>query len=356
MEPENIISPDTSMQQPAPVRRKSPLRMAMIAIAVIAVIAVIPFFAHTARGTAIVIVTNDPESSLDSLSQAEGELFCKLVKTTMSMLGTDPADRAGAYMVEEGETPIGVARKIRNRQQISILFTFNNIRTKDEFIESACRKFMFGVNGKEQLKHDLSDSTFCAAYGKTPETIISIFLPDSYQFYYTVDEEDFIKRLAGYYEKFWNDERKSKAAALGLTPDQVSIIASIVEEETAKKNERGKVARLYMNRFKKGMKLQADPTVKFAIGDFSIRRITNKMLRTESPYNTYLNEGLPPGPIRIPEKSTIDAVLDAPQHNYLYMCAKEDFSGYHNFTSSYAEHMANAAKYQAELNKRNIKS
>jgi UPF0755 protein len=131
-------------------------------------------------------------------------------------------------------------------------------------------------------------------------------------------------------------------------------VASIVEEETAKSDERPKVARLYLNRLAKGMKLQADPTVKFAVGDFSLQRITGKHIATDSPYNTYRVNGLPPGPIRIVDRRTVDDVLNAPQHGYIYMCAKEDFSGYHNFATDFATHQANARRYQAELNKRNI--
>ena len=142
---------------------------------------------------------------------------------------------------------------------------------------------------------------------------------------------------------------------MGLTPDEVAVIASIVEEETAKSDERGKVARLYINRLRKGMPLQADPTVKFAVGDFSLRRIGAKHLAVESPYNTYRHTGLPPTPIRIAEKSTLEAVLNAPEHNYLYMCAREDFSGYHNFTASFAEHRRNAFRYRAALDARGIK-
>jgi UPF0755 protein len=158
-----------------------------------------------------------------------------------------------------------------------------------------------------------------------------------------------------YYNDFWTSERKAKAEKLGLTPDQVEIIASITEEETSKADERGKVGRLYINRFKSGMRLQADPTVKYALGDFSIKRLTHDMLQVQSEWNTYRVNGLPPGPIRLPEKSTIDAILNSTPHNYTYMCAKEDFSGYHNFTTSYDEHLANAHRYQDALNARNIK-
>ena len=160
--------------------------------------------------------------------------------------------------------------------------------------------------------------------------------------------------MAKYSNNFWNDERKEKAKKLGLTPDEVVTLASIVEGETSKADEKGKVARLYLNRLQKHIKLQADPTVKFALQNFALRRITFEDCSVQSPWNTYYVEGLPPGPICIPEKSSIEAVLDAPEHNYIYMCAKEDFSGYHNFATSYSEHEANARRYQNALNERNI--
>lgn len=161
--------------------------------------------------------------------------------------------------------------------------------------------------------------------------------------------------MTQYRDRFWTDDRREKARKLGLTPVEVATLASIVEEESAKPDEYPAIARLYMNRLKKGMLLQADPTVKYATGNFALRRITGEHLRTPSPYNTYLHPGLPPGPLRTPSKSTIDRVLSAPAHTYLYMCAKEDFSGYHNFASDYATHTANARRYQKELNRRGIK-
>ncbi len=164
-----------------------------------------------------------------------------------------------------------------------------------------------------------------------------------------------MEKLVGIRDNFWTKERLDKAAKLGLTPVEVATIASIVEEESNKKDERPMIARLYINRVKQGMKLQADPTVKFATGNFALRRITGKHLRTDSPYNTYKNVGLPPGPIRVPNAATLDAVLNAPEHNYIYMCAKEDFSGRHNFAADYATHRKNAKKYQAALNRRGIR-
>jgi UPF0755 protein len=164
-----------------------------------------------------------------------------------------------------------------------------------------------------------------------------------------------VNKLVDSRDAFWTTERRAAAKKMGLTPVEVAIVASIVEEESNKADERPLIARLYLNRYFIGMKLQADPTVKFAVGDFSLRRITGKHLTIDSPYNTYRNQGLPPGPIRIAEKTAMDAVLNAPQHSYLYMCAKEDFSGRHNFAEDYATHLQNARRYQDALNQRGIK-
>lgn len=287
----------------------------------------------------------------DSIASRQDRAFADRVATLLRLLDVDIAKRAGAYSIAEGESPIAVARKIRNKHQTGIKFTFHNVRTKEQFAERAAARFMMS---KDDVLRVLADSAFCASLGKDTVNVVNVLIPDSYEFFWAVTPQALINGLAKYARRFWTDSRKAKAEALGLTPDEVCVIASIVEEETAKSDERGMVARLYINRFKQGMKLQADPTVKFALGDFGIRRITLAMLACDSPYNTYKYEGLPPGPIRLPESSTIDAVLDAPQHDYTYMCAKEDFSGYHNFTDNYAKHCANARRYQAELNKRGI--
>ena len=293
----------------------------------------------------------DSGSLRTSLTDEMG-VFGGRVCSLLDMLGVNLDKRVGAYRVEQGDSPLRVARMIRNHMQTPVKFSFNNVRTKQQFADRVGEKFLMDA---DDMLAALCDSAVCAKYGKTPETIVAMLQPDSYEFYWTVTAEEMLSRFASYNKQFWNDERCRKAAALGLTPDEVVTVASIAEEETAKSDERGKVGRLYINRLQSGMPLQADPTVKYAIGDFSIKRITVAMTHTDNPYNTYRYAGLPPGPIRFVEKASIDAVLNSDQSDYIYMCAKEDFSGYHNFTKSYSEHLANAARYRNELDKRGIK-
>ena len=208
--------------------------------------------------------------------------------------------------------------------------------------------------GKENLLCLLNDSVYCDSLGFTPETINALFIPNTYEIYWNISADKFIRRMKREYDAFWTPERLKKAEEIGLTPVEASILASIVEEETAASDEYPIVAGLYINRLHAGIPLQADPTVKFAVGDFSLQRILFEHLEIDSPYNTYINTGLPPGPIRIPSKKGIDSVLNYTKHNYIYMCAKEDFSGTHNFASNYADHMANARKYWKALNERKI--
>ena len=288
----------------------------------------------------------------DSIAATIDVSFAARVATLLSLTGSDLSKRQGAFRVNKGDSPFKVMRLLRSGAESGVKFTFNNVRTKEEFAQRFASKFMVS---QDSLLAALNDSALCARFDRTPATIVGFFYPDSYEFYWDITPEQLLEKFAGYAQKFWTAERKAKANALGMSPEEVETIASIVEEETNKSDERGKVARLYLNRVKTGMPLQADPTVKFAIGDFSIKRLTINMTRFQSPYNTYIAQGLPPGPIRLPEKKTIDAVLNAPAHDYLYMCAKEDFSGYHNFAADYPTHMANAQRYQAELNKRGIK-
>lgn len=285
------------------------------------------------------------DSIVSRLGNDEGSRVARL----WSLFGSNPSVARGAYRVSAGQSVWTTARNISRGRQTPIRVTWHNVRTLEDMADAVAEHFEFSPDD-----FIFALDSVLIPEGFTAATYPAAFLPDTYEFYWGTSPENVIKKLYSYRQKFWTQERLDKAAALGLTPEQVATIASIVEEETAMSDERPKVARLYLNRIKKGMPLQADPTVKYAIGDFTIKRITNEMLRTESPYNTYRNPGLPPGPIRVPDKKTLDAVLDAPTHDYLYMCAKEDFSGYHNFAIDYATHMANARRYQAELNRRNI--
>ncbi|MBR1882841.1 MAG: endolytic transglycosylase MltG [Muribaculaceae bacterium] len=293
---------------------------------------------------------SDLNTLCDSLGTVDATL-ARRVTTLMRLTGGDVSHRQGAFKIAKGQSAFAVMRHLRSGAADGVRFTFNNVRTTGEWAARWGAKFMAG---EEAMKQALADERLCDSLGFTPQSIAAMLLPDSYEFYWDITPAEMLGKMKGYYDQFWNENRRGAAQALGLTPVDVSIIASIVEEETAKTDERGKVARLYLNRLAAGMPLQADPTVKFALGDFSIKRLTAAMTRTESAYNTYRRTGLPPGPIRLPEKATLDAVLKAPQHNYLYMCAKEDFSGYHNFAVDYASHQVNARRYQAALDARNI--
>jgi len=326
--------------------------IAAMAISLVACVSPYLFMGAPAEGIVKVRNGSTIEIIQDSVKKSVDATFAKRVGTMMRLMRAQVENREGAFLITTGMSPFTAARRIKNGVQSGIKFTFNNVRTVDEWAQRWGDTFM---EGPDAMREALKDSVLCAKYGKTPQTIACLLMPDTYEFYWNISPERMLDRMHDYYNDFWNSKRQAKAKSLGLTPDQVSTIASIVEEETSKADERGKVARLYLNRYHQGMRLQADPTVKFAVGDFSIKRITVPMTQINSPYNTYRVDGLPPGPIRLPEKSTIDAVLDAPQHDYIYMCAKSDFSGYHDFTRDYASHLDNARRYQAALNARNIK-
>jgi len=191
--------------------------------------------------------------------------------------------------------------------------------------------------------------------GLSDDNVACIFIPNTYEFYWNTSADQFVKRMLKEYQKFWNNDRKAKANKIKLNYYEVATLASIVEkEQNIKRDERPEIAGLYLNRINKKMKLESDPTLIFALGDFTIKRVLNKDKKVDSPFNTYKHKGLPPGPICIPSINSIDAVLNASDHKYIFMCAKEDFSGYHNFAKTYAKHLINARKYQKALNKRKI--
>lgn len=259
----------------------------------------------------------------------------------------------GRYVIKPSMGNYAAIKKLMSGNQDAVKLTFNNIRLKEELIQRIGGKFEFG---EQKLREALSNPEVCQKYGMDTLTIVSMFLPNTYDVFWDVNTTKFLDRMHSEYKKFWNDERLKKADSIGLTPVQVAILASIVEEEQARKvDERPRVAGLYMNRLKSGMPLQADPTIKFALNNFAIRRVLTSDLQINSPYNTYKFTGLPPGPIRVADLNSLKAVLDYEKHNYTYMCAKADLSGYHAFADNFKDHLNNARMYQAELNRLNIK-
>lgn len=260
--------------------------------------------------------------------------------------------RTGRYAIIPGESAIAVFRRLKNAHQEPVMLTIPESRTTDRLAGALGKKLM---TDSAALAICLKDNDFCRRWGYDTATIVCMFVPNTYEVYWNTTIEHLMDRMKKEHDRFWNDERQAKAQAIGLTPDEVCTMASIIDEETANNAEKPMIAGMYLNRLKTGMPLQADPTVKFALQDFALRRIYHDMLTYNSPYNTYRNTGLPPGPIKIASVAGIDAVLNRVDHDYLYMCAKEDFSGTHNFAKTYSEHLRNAAKYSKALNERGIK-
>lgn len=250
--------------------------------------------------------------------------------------------KTGRYVTLPGDKAYHVLNRLMRGHQEPTNLVIGSVRTLDKLARNVGNQLMID---SAEIMQALRDTARWNRQGYTPETLPSLFIPETYQVYWDMDTEAFLARMAKEHGRFWNQSRRAKADSLGMTPAEVATLASIVEEETNNRQEKPMVAGLYINRLRAGIPLQADPTIKFALQDFSLRRITNAHLNFTSPYNTYLNAGLPPGPIRIPSPTSIDAVLNYTRHNYIYMCAKEDFSGTHNFASTYAAHMQNARKY-----------
>ena len=303
----------------------------------------------------VYIYVNENKDYNDLLSQLQSIAHIKDVNTFDYIARTvkyPKKMRTGRYAVTPAMTCKHLLQNLRNGSQIPCRVTFNNIRLKEDFVRRISEQLMFSEG---ELFQQLNDSAFCDQFGFDTNTILCMFIPNTYEMYWNISIEKFMKKMKLEYDRFWTPERIEKAQEIPLTLIQISVLASIVEEETAASAEYPTVAGLYINRLKRGILLQADPTVKYAMGDFSLKRILFIHLENDSPYNTYKHSGLPPGPIRVPSIRSIDAVLDYAQHNYIYMCAKEDFSGKHNFATTLREHNSNAAKYRAALNRNNIK-
>ena len=260
--------------------------------------------------------------------------------------------KAGRYKINRALNNNDLVNLLRSGKQTPIKGTFNNLRNKEQLAGRIASQI---EADSLSIINYITDTTFLNKLQLTSYNVACLFIPNTYEFYWNTSVEGFVNRMVKEYSSFWNSSRKKKAAAIKLNYYQVSALASIVEkEQNIKRDERPEIAGLYLNRLKKRMKLESDPTLIFALNDFSIKRVLNKDKKVDSPYNTYKHKGLPPGPICIPSINAIDAVLNASDNKYIFMCAKEDFSGYHNFAKTYAKHLINARKYQKALNKRKI--
>ena len=260
--------------------------------------------------------------------------------------------KVGAYRLSSQATPIEVYKAVAHGLQTPVKLTFTSRRVPAEIWSQLANGIMAD---SASIVQAMTDRALLREMGLQDSTMAYRLIPNTYEVYWTISPEDLVRRLEKEYEAFWSSERQAKAQRIGLTPSEVSILASIVEEESSKTDEYPLIAGLYLNRLRRGIPLQADPTVKYAVGDFALRRILLEHLQVDSPYNTYKVQGLPPGPIRIPSSSAIDGVLNARSHNYLYMVAKADFSGYHDFSETLAEHNRKARLYRQALNERGIK-
>lgn len=295
-----------------------------------------------------------PEMSVDQLRDSvvngAGALRPRSIDRVFRKMDVGENIKPGRYVIDASSTSIYVARMLVYGWQTPQNLTLSGtIRSKGSIAKKISAQMMVD---SATIDKALNDTAFLAGYGFTPENVFAMFLPDTYQMYWTASVEGVFDRFKKEYDRFWTADRLARAEALKLTPMQVSVMASIVNGETLQKAEYPVIAGVYLNRYRKGMKLQADPTVAFCF-DYTLDRILKKHLTVDSPYNTYKYKGLPPAPINVPPKACIDAVLNPDRHNYLYFCASPSFDGTHRFASSYNEHLRNAREFQRALTARN---
>jgi|TARA_B110000305_G_scaffold186909_1_gene208180 UPF0755 protein len=260
--------------------------------------------------------------------------------------------KPGRYLINNEMSINDLINLLKSGNQTPVKITFNNTRTINDFVSNISSSLEID---SVSLLNAIYDKNFLLNNKLTNENVGCIFIPNTYEFYWNVSSEGFLNRMLLEYDKFWNNDRIKKSKLIPLNLNEISILASIVQmEQNIKYDERPIIAGLYLNRINQNMKLESDPTLIFALKDFSLKRVLNKDKKVLSPYNTYKNKGLPPGPICMPSINAIDAVLNFDKHNYIFMCAKEDLSGYHNFAVTYKKHLKNARRYQKMLSKKKI--
>lgn len=260
--------------------------------------------------------------------------------------------RSGRYELREGMSVVDIVRMLKLRMQTPLNVTFTNARGLEAIAGRLAQQIE--PDSAALLKCFTSDAVL-ESVGMTREEILSLFIPNTYELWWNITPTELVMRMKLEYDRFWTAAREKRREAMKMSRVEVSTLASIVMEESAKRDEMPRIAGVYINRLRRGYRLQADPTVRFAIGDYSIKRILHKHLEYKSPYNTYLHRGLPPGPIAVPSIAAIDAVLNYEHNNYLYFCARAEFDGYHNFAKTYEQHLKNARAYMKELDRRSIK-
>ena len=286
----------------------------------------------------------DEKSILKNM--ASFDVVARLMKYDLSKVKT------GKYAIDPGMSNRELISRLRIGNQVPIQLTFQGARTIEDLVKSISEQLEVS---EEELSTAFSNHVLMENYGFDSSTFISMFIPNTYQIYWNAKPEELTDRIFKEYSNFWSASRTGKAESLGLSPKEVSTLASIVEKESQNKAERPTIAGVYLNRLEQGILLQADPTVVYGVGDFTIRRVLNKHLRHDSPYNTYLHKGLPPGPICMPSINSIDAVLNAESHDYLFFCAKPGYAGEHLFARTNREHEQNARVYRRWLNKEGIR-
>ena len=334
-------------------------RILLAAIAVLALVllaaAYVVFYSSFAQTETAVVYIDEEDTPADvyqKVEQAAHPRSMAMFRLLCKWKGYEEHVRAGRYDLGGGIGVMTAVSNLRNGQQTPVMLAVPATHTVNKLAGKIAKKLRAD---SADFARAFRDTLLLDSLGVTRATLPALFIPDSYEVYWTVTPRQFLWRMKKEHDRFWNSSRRARAAEIGFTPEEVCVLASIVDQETRYKPEKPTIAGLYINRVRKGMKLEADPTVKFAMQNFGLRRVIRRHLDTDSPYNTYRYAGLPPGPICIAEGATIDDVLHFKQTDYLFMCAKEDFSGSHNFARTFAEHEQNAKRYAAALNARGIK-
>ncbi|MBK8442785.1 MAG: endolytic transglycosylase MltG [Sphingobacteriales bacterium] len=293
------------------------------------------------------------ETLMDSLERKQLLKDEKSFRRLARLMKFDSNVKSGHYLIADAMSNRSLIQKLRSGSQDPVSLTLDHIRSLSDWSKAVAAQTDINAATLDSL---LQDSLFLATtYQRTPDNVMTMLIPNTYEIYWNISPNKLLDKMQGVYEKFWTKERLQKAENQKMTQMEVLTLASIVEEEAYHNEEKEKIAGVYLNRLRKGWPLQADPTVRFAVGNFDLKRITSEHLSIDSPYNTYKYAGLPPTPIRFPSQRAIDAVLNAEEHDYYFFCAKEDFSMYHNFATTYDEHILNAQRYRRALDSKNIR-